>query len=50
MTIDGDVRATIEKLRTQLAVLHAELPKNNLVVWPGARARSVGHQAFRCRL
>jgi L-ribulose-5-phosphate 4-epimerase len=33
MTATGDVRATIELLRHQLAELHAELPKNNLVVW-----------------
>jgi L-ribulose-5-phosphate 4-epimerase len=33
MTIAGDVRATIDGLRAQLVVLHAELPRNNLVVW-----------------
>ncbi len=33
MTFAGDVRATIDSLRDQLVVLHAELPKNNLVVW-----------------
>ncbi len=33
MTVAADLQATIGSLRTQLAALHAELPRNNLVVW-----------------
>lgn len=33
MTVTGDVQDTIDRLRAELAVLHAELPRNDLVVW-----------------
>lgn len=33
MTIAGDIRATVDGLRVEVALLHAELPKNNLVSW-----------------
>jgi L-ribulose-5-phosphate 4-epimerase len=33
MTATGAVRDTIETLRAQVAELHAELPRNGLVVW-----------------
>lgn len=33
MSITADVAATIADLRLQVAQLHAELPKNNLVIW-----------------
>ena len=32
MDIDDDVRAAIERLKVEVAALHAELPRNNLVV------------------
>ncbi|MEU8817224.1 L-ribulose-5-phosphate 4-epimerase [Actinoplanes sp. NPDC048796] len=33
MTVTTDVRDTIAELRAQVAELHAELPRNQLVVW-----------------
>ncbi len=33
MSISADIRATVDSLRRQVAELHAELPKNNLVIW-----------------
>ncbi|MET3807472.1 L-ribulose-5-phosphate 4-epimerase [Nakamurella sp. UYEF19] len=33
MTVTGDVQDTVARLRAELAVLHAELPRNDLVVW-----------------
>ena len=33
MTVSGDIRATVDDLRAEVALLHAELPKNNLVTW-----------------
>ncbi|MEV4759753.1 L-ribulose-5-phosphate 4-epimerase [Micromonospora sp. NPDC049559] len=33
MTITGAVGATVRRLREQVAALHAELPRNALVVW-----------------
>jgi len=33
MDIDDDVRAAIERLKVEVAALHAELPRNGLVVW-----------------
>ncbi|MEV4343108.1 L-ribulose-5-phosphate 4-epimerase [Actinoplanes sp. NPDC049596] len=33
MTVTTDVRETIAQLRVQVADLHAELPRNQLVVW-----------------
>lgn len=45
MTISADVRATVEDLRAEVAALHAELPKNNLVSWTAGNvsARVPGH-------
>ena len=33
MTITADIRATVSDLREQVATLHAELPRNELVIW-----------------
>jgi L-ribulose-5-phosphate 4-epimerase len=33
MTVTPAVRAAVDTLREQVAALHAELPRNNLVVW-----------------
>jgi len=33
VSISADIRATVDSLRRQVAELHAELPKNNLVIW-----------------
>ncbi len=33
MTVTADIRAIVEDLRAEVALLHAELPKNNLVSW-----------------
>jgi L-ribulose-5-phosphate 4-epimerase len=33
MTITADIRSTIEDLKQQVAALHAELPRNELVIW-----------------
>lgn len=46
MSISADVRAAVSGLRTQVATLHAELPKNNLVVWTAGNvsARVPGHE------
>ena len=33
MTVTADIRATVEELRAEVALLHAELPKNDLVTW-----------------
>lgn len=33
MTITADIRATVSDLREQVATLHAELPRNELVTW-----------------
>ena len=33
MTVSTDIRATVDDLRAEVALLHAELPKNNLVSW-----------------
>ena len=33
MTITSEVAATIEQVRREVAALHAELPRNELVVW-----------------
>lgn len=33
MTVTADIRCTVEDLRAEVALLHAELPKNNLVSW-----------------
>src|SRR3954468_1834789 len=33
MSLAADVDATIRRLRAEVALLHAELPRNELVVW-----------------
>jgi L-ribulose-5-phosphate 4-epimerase len=33
MSVTADIRATVDGLRAEVAALHAELPKNNLVSW-----------------
>ncbi len=33
MTIAADIRETVDLLRSQVAELHAELPRNKLVIW-----------------
>ena len=33
MTVTADIRGTVDALRDEVAQLHAELPKNNLVSW-----------------
>ncbi len=33
MTVAAEIKAGIDALRTQVALLHAELPRNNLVSW-----------------
>jgi L-ribulose-5-phosphate 4-epimerase len=33
MTVTGAVAATVRELRAEIAALHAELPRNDLVVW-----------------
>ena len=33
MTVSSDIRSVIADLRAEVALLHAELPKNNLVSW-----------------
>ena len=33
MSITADIRQTVDDLRVQVAGLHAELPKNHLVIW-----------------
>ncbi len=33
MNLDTKIRGTVDALRAQVAELHAELPKNNLVIW-----------------
>jgi L-ribulose-5-phosphate 4-epimerase len=33
MTVTADIRSTVDALRAEVAQLHAELPKNNLVSW-----------------
>jgi L-ribulose-5-phosphate 4-epimerase len=33
MTVAADIRAVVQDLRDEVALLHAELPKNNLVSW-----------------
>lgn len=45
MTITGDVRGTIQRLRAELCALHAELTRYQLVVWTAGNvsARVPGH-------
>ena len=33
MSLTAEVDATIRRLRAEVAALHAELPRNELVVW-----------------
>jgi L-ribulose-5-phosphate 4-epimerase len=33
MSVTADIRVTVDGLRAEVAALHAELPKNNLVSW-----------------
>jgi len=33
VSISTDIRATIERLRAEVSALHAELPRNELVIW-----------------
>lgn len=46
MTITGDIRETIDALRSQVAELHAELTRSQLVVWTAGNvsARVAGHE------
>jgi L-ribulose-5-phosphate 4-epimerase len=46
MSLTGAVDATIERLRELVAALHAELPRNELVVWTAGNvsARVPGHE------
>ena len=45
MTVTQDVRTTIARLRREVCALHAELPRNDLVVWTAGNvsARVPGH-------
>ena len=33
MSITADIRSTVTDLRAPVAALHAELPRNELVIW-----------------
>ncbi|MBV6760399.1 L-ribulose-5-phosphate 4-epimerase [Rhodococcus opacus] len=33
MSITADIRATVDRLRADVATLHAELPRNELIIW-----------------
>jgi L-ribulose-5-phosphate 4-epimerase len=46
MSVTADIRATVDDLRAEVALLHAELPKNNLVSWTAGNvsARVPGRQ------
>lgn len=48
MTVTADIRHTVERLRAEVAELHAELPRNNLVVWTAGNvsARVPGQELF----
>ena len=45
MTVTADIRGVVDALRDEVAQLHAELPKNNLVSWTAGNvsARVPGH-------
>jgi len=45
MSVTADIRDTIAELRSDVARLHQELPKNNLVIWTAGNvsARVPGH-------
>ena len=46
MSITADIRSTVTDLRASVATLHAELPRNELVIWTAGNvsARVPGHE------
>ena len=46
MSITADIRSTVTDLRAPVAALHAELPRNELVIWTAGNvsARVPGHE------
>jgi len=46
MSITADIRSTVTDLRASVAALHAELPRNELVIWTAGNvsARVPGHE------
>jgi len=51
MSITADIRSTVTDLRASVATLHAELPRNELVIWTAGNvsARVPGHELLVIR-
>jgi len=51
VSITADIRSTVTDLRALVATLHAELPRNELVIWTAGNvsARVPGHELLVIR-